>query len=251
MKARVLALVIGGVVALFGVMAVVLYARAADSRAVAGAQPQPVYVSQKVVPAGTSLAEAVKSGLLTRTNVPAQAKPAGALTEVTRDNEQQVAVTDIQAGEFILAGRFGAQAAGTKALQVPNGQVAVSAQLSDPARVGTFMTPGSRIVIYDTHDVLPGIDGSNLVGGVRTQVLLQDVLVIAMGNVPLVPVAEGGPAAAGANPATILVTVALPPEDATRLVHGIQTGRLYAGLRGADAKVDLSASVSDSSLFAK
>ncbi len=248
MKARVLALVVAGAIILVGVSAVVLYARAADSRALAGAQPQAVYVSQKMVPAGTPLATAVSSGLLARTNISAQAKPAGALTEVTKDNEQQVAVTDIQPGEFILAARFGTQSSGTKALQVPNGQVAVSAQLSDPARVGAFMTPGSRIVIYDTHDVAGGADGKT---SVQTQVLLQDVLVIAMGNTPLVPVGEGSPASAPASASTVLLTVALPPEDATRLVHGIQTGRLYAGLRGTDAKVDLSSSVSDTSLFAK
>ena len=106
MKARVLALVVAGVVALFGVGAVVLYAQGADSRAVAGAMPQPVYVSQKLVPAGTVLGDAVTSGLLTRTNLAAGSKPAGALAEVTADNQQLVAVTDIQPGEYVLAARW-------------------------------------------------------------------------------------------------------------------------------------------------
>ena len=249
MKARVLALVVAGVVALFGVGAVVLYAQGADSRAVAGAMPQPVYVSQKLVPAGTVLGDAVTSGLLTRTNIAAGSKPAGSLADVTADNQQLVAVTDIQPGEYVLAARFGSQSSGTKALQVPNGQVAVAAQLSDPARVGASMTPGSRIVIFDTHEVAASADGKQP-GGTQTQVLLQDVLVIAVGNTSLTPVASGSaPDAAAA--ASVLLTVALPPEDATRLVHGIQTGRLYAGLRGTDVKVDLAGSVSDASLFAK
>jgi pilus assembly protein CpaB len=34
---------------------------------------------------------------------------------------------------------------------VPAGQVAVSLSLSDPGRVGTFVTPGSHIVLFDTY----------------------------------------------------------------------------------------------------
>jgi pilus assembly protein CpaB len=47
------------------------------------------------------------------------------------------------------------------------------------------------------------------------------------------------------------VTVALPPATAAKLVHGIQTGTLYAGLRGTDTKANLSQIVSDSTLFTK
>ena len=31
--------------------------------------------------------------------------------------------------------------------------VAVSVQLSDPARVGTFVTPGTRIAIFDSYQI--------------------------------------------------------------------------------------------------
>ena len=39
-----------------------------------------------------------------------------------------------------------------------------------------------------------------------------------------------GAGVAVAVPCAVIVTVAVRPEDATRLVHGIQTGRLYAVL---------------------
>lgn len=250
MKARVIALVLAAAVALLGVGAVVLYAQGANSRAVAGVQPQAVYVSQKLVPAGTALNAAVTQGLLSRTNVPAESKPVGALTDVSPANKDLVATTDIPAGEFVLAARFGTVASGSKAIEVPTGKVAVSAQLSDPAKLGSFMTPGSHIVIYDTHDVVAAGGATTA----ETQILLQDVLVIAVGDTSLTPVAAGSTgttSAASTSSTSVLVTVAVPPEDATRLVHGIQTGRLYAGLRGTDAKVDPAATVSDSSLFAK
>ena len=88
------------------------------------------------------------------------------------------------------------------------------------------------------------------VGGKQTRVLLDDVLVIAMGSATLTPPAatqgQAQPAAVGA-----LVTVALPPATAAKLVHGIQTGTLYAGLRGTDTKADLAQIVSDATLFGK
>jgi len=83
-------------------------------------------------------------------------------------------------------------------------------------------------------------------------VLLDDVLVIAVGSTSLTPVA-GADAGGQAPPAATggLVTVALPPATAAKLVHGIQTGTLYAGLRGTDTKANLSQIVSDSTLFTK
>jgi pilus assembly protein CpaB len=117
--------------------------------------------------------------------------------------------------------------------------------LSDPARVGAFVTPGSHIVIYDTY--VPVV-AAGAAGGKQTQVLLDDVLVIAVGSTSLTPPASGE---APAPAAGALVTVALPPATAAKLVHGIQTGTLYAGLRGTDTKAGLAQIVSDATLFSK
>jgi pilus assembly protein CpaB len=84
-------------------------------------------------------------------------------------------------------------------------------------------------------------------GTKQTRVLLDDVLVIAMGSATLTPTAAGQPPAAPGA----LVTVALPPATAAKLVHGIQTGTLYAGLRGTDTKADLAQIVTDATLFGK
>jgi pilus assembly protein CpaB len=71
-----------------------------------------------------------------------------------------------------------------------------------------------------------------------------------MGSTTLTPPAAGQGQAQGAAPGA-LVTVALPPATAAKLVHGIQTGTLYAGLRGTDTKTDLAQIVSDATLFSK
>ncbi|MGO4343455.1 Flp pilus assembly protein CpaB [Pedococcus sp. 2YAF34] len=259
MGRRIVAIFAAVAVALVGVAAVLLYARGADARAVASQQPTNVYVVQSVVPAGTTLKDAVQNGLIIKTSVAAKGVPAGALSAVDGSNGGLYATTDIQPGEYVLAARFGTKPVGEKAIEVPAGMVAVSLTLPDPARVGTFVTPGSKVVLFDTYTPVAGSasssksTGSAAAVGLSTRVLLDDVLVIAMGEASLTPAqtttADGEPAPAPVRGA--LMTVALSPADAARLIHGIQTGSLYAALRGTDAKIDLGKVVSEASLFSK
>lgn len=246
MGRRILAVLAAAMVALIGVVAVVIYAKGADARAVAGQQPQTVFVAEQLVPSGTTAADAVAKGLIVATKVAAKGLPAGALAGVDEATGKLVALTDIAPGEFVIAGRFGTTPMGQKVIQVPDGQVAISLTLSDPARVGAFVTPGSHIVIYNTYTPAAGASKDAAAGGRATRVLLEDVLVIAMGSTTLTPPADGQAQALGA-----LVTVALPPATAAKLVHGIQTGTLYAGLRGTDTKADLAQIVSDTTLYTK
>lgn len=249
MGRRVMAVLAAMLVGLIGVAAVLLYAKGADSRAVADQRPQTVFIAQALVPSGTTAAAAVAKGLMVPTQVAAKGVPVGAMTTVDAVNGKLVALTDIAAGDFVVASRFGTTPKGQKAIQVPDGEVAISVLLSDPARVGTFVTPGSRIVLYDTYVPAAGAKGAAAAGR-ETRLLLDDVLVIAVGSTSLTPAAaadgQAPPAAAG-----VLVTVALPPDTAAKLVHGIQTGALYAGLRGTDAKASLGQIISDSTLFTK
>ncbi|GAB3065666.1 Flp pilus assembly protein CpaB [Phycicoccus sp. Root563] len=257
MGRRLVAIFAAALVALVGVTAVLLYARGADARAVAAQQPTSVYVVKSLVPSGTTLKDAVQNGLIIKTSVAAAGVPVGALAGVDGSNGGLYATTDIQPGEYVLSDRFGVKPVGEKAITVPAGMVAVSVQLSDPARVGTFLTPGSKVVLYDTYS--PAATGSGNSGtqaaatGQSTRVLLDDVLIIAMGQASLTPAAApaDGQDAAPAPVLGALMTVAVTPADATRLVHGIQTGTLYAALRGTDAKIDLGKVVSEASLFSK
>lgn len=262
MGRRIVAIFAAVAVALVGVAAVLLYARGADARAVASQQPTNVYVVQSVVPAGTTLKDAVQNGLIIKTSVAAKGVPAGALSAVDGSNGGLYATTDIQPGEYVLAARFGTKPVGEKAIEVPAGMVAVAVALPDPARVGTFITPGSKVVLYDTFTPVQANTSSSSSSNAAnaaaataqtTRVLLDDVQVIAMGEASLTP-AQTTTADGEAAPAPVrgaLMTVALSPADAARLVHGVQTGTLYAALRGTDAKIDLGKVVSEASLFSK
>lgn len=258
MGRRIVAIFAAALVALLGVVAVLMYARGADSRAVASQHPASVYVVKSIVPAGTTLKDSVQSGLIIKTSVAAKGVPLGALSGVDGSNGGLFALSDIQPGEYVLADRFGTKPVGQKAIDVPAGLVAVSIALADPARVGTFLTPGSKIVLFDTYTPTEtgaktgSTSGTAKVISQQTRVLLDDVLVIAMGEASLTPAQAPAGEDKAENTAPVagaLMTVAVTPADANRLVHGIQTGNLYAALRGTDAKVDLGKVVSEASLF--
>ena len=259
MGRRVIAVFAAAVIALLGVVSVLLYARGADARAVEANQPSVVYVSKALIPSATTLKDAVRGGLLVKTTVPAKGLPAGALTQVTDANNNLLALTDIAPGEYVLESRFGTTPVGTKAIEVPAGMVAVSVQLTDPARVGSFVTPGTRIAIFDSYKIKAiGDDAKSKalndadVNG--TSVLLDDVLVIAMGDAALNPGSQAAPSQGDAKKEqaaapSFLVTVAVTPTNAARLIHGINNGQLYAALRSADLKMGTTPRVDDLNIF--
>ena len=252
MGRRILAITAAAVIALIGAVLVLLYARGADNRAVAAASPTTVYVSNAVVPAGTTLKEAVRLQQITETKVAERSLPAGALTTVDDTNSALVALTDIPPGQYVLAAAFGETPMGEKALQVGAGKLAVSVQLSDPARVGTFVTPGSYLTIFMTYKMKQLNDTKQAqvfndqdVKG--TSVLLDNIKVIAMGDASLTPqpTASTDGEQQQQNAPSFLVTLEVTPEQATRLVHGINNYTLYAGLRGSEVKVDPNLNVND------
>jgi pilus assembly protein CpaB len=254
MGRRILAISAAAVIALIGAVLVLFYARGADNRAVAAASPTTVYVSNAVVPAGTSLKEALRLQEITETKVANRALPAGALTTVDDTNSALVALTDITPGQYVLAAAFGETPLGEKALQVGAGKLAVSVRLQDPARVGSFVTPGSFITLFMTYK-LKQLDTSkeaqvfNDQDVKGTSVLLDNIKVIAMGDASLTPAQQpegtDGEATQTEGEASFLVTLEVTPEQAARLVHGINNYTLYAGLRGSEVKVDPNLAVND------
>lgn len=264
MGRRIIAIFAAAVIALVGVASVLIYARGADARAVEAQQPVTVYVAKEKIAAGTVLKDALREGLIVKTQVATAGRPAGALTQVNDTNSALLAMTDIQAGEYLQSARFGTTPTGTKAIEVPAGMVAVSVQLSDPARVGTFVTPGTHLAIYDSYKIKSigtderskAINSADLRG---TSLLLGDVLVIGMGQSALTPGnapqasdnkdSKSGMASAQNDVASFLVTVAVTPSDATRLIHGINNGELYAALLGSDLKLSTVPRVDDLNIF--
>jgi len=224
MKKPIIPVLIAILLAIGAGVAVYAFARSADERAVAQQQPVPVLVSAALVPAGTTLQTALEDGLIEQSVVPQALRPVSALTGVTQSTAALVATADLPAGQVILDGAFAADLPDIAPIDIPDGQLAVSILLEAPAKVGTFLRPGSSIAVYDTASL-----GSDQAGGTEvlaTRAILDKVVVLAIG-----PVTESGEDSAGDGAwDQTLVTVAVDDAQAARLIHGAQTGSLYLAL---------------------
>jgi pilus assembly protein CpaB len=238
MGRRVIAIVAALFVALLGVVGVVIYAQAADGRAVQGQATQSVYIAKADVPMGTTAAAAANQQLIVCENVIVKGVPQGALTAITPDIAKLVATSSILPGEIVLASRFGAVSDVATSQVIPPGKIAITVSLADPQRIAPLLAPRSHIVIFDTFDGKPA--GSAATTKVTT-ILLSDVEVIGVGDQTAQPAASAaaGQSAPQAAGNVALVTLALSPADAQMVVHAVQIGHLlYGGLLGSDVKVD-------------
>jgi pilus assembly protein CpaB len=244
-----MAIVAALTIALLGVVGVVVYAQAADGRAVAGQATQAVFIAKAEVPMGTSAADAVSQALIVQQNVVVKGVPQGALKTVTADIGKLVATSTILPGEIVLASRFGALTSVAETQAIPPGKIAITVTLTDTQRIAPLLTPQSHIVIFDT---LGGKAGGSATTPEETRILLPDVQVIAVGSQTAQPAqsaAAGQSSQQGAGNAA-LITLAVSPADGQLLVHAVQTGNLlYGGLIGSGTKVDPKSVVTDATIL--
>lgn len=243
MKRPVIPILIAIVLALAAGAAVYFYARSAEDRALASQQPVTALTSTTVIPMGTTLGQAEAEGLVTATQVPEDLRPADALASVNAANRDLVALTDIPAGQILLAPAFGAAPTQVAALRVPDGLMAVTVLLEDPGKVGSFLRPGSQVAVFDT--VARPSDEAGLPMVFSTRPLIDRVEVLAVGAVT----EEQEAAATAEDWSARLVTLAVDQKQAERLVHGTHTGVLTLALLGQDTTLTPSLGVNDADLF--
>ena len=262
MNRRVLAVILAVVLAFAGTAAVSAYVKGADRRAVEGQQTVAVYVTAKDVPAGTTAQQAVDNRLIVQETIAKKGVPSDALTTVSPDNAGLVATSDITAGEIVLASAFSTEAATPGVVALPAGDMAVSIELNDPARVGTFLQVGSEIAVFDTFNVQEANKSGVTPAGDHlqdrheytraTRLLLPRVKVLGIGA-STTKSADGQSTSSGTNTqvSTALVTVAVNQLEAEKLIHGIQTGTLYFALLNTQSVVTPSNGVDDRQLFSQ
>ena len=192
---------------------------------------------------------------------------AGALQDRDLDDDLR-AVGEIVPGEIVLAERFDDEVAVEGRLVVPEGKLAVTVELTDPAKVGQFLTVGSQITVFDTFNVQEADADDLTPAGDRlqerheytraTRVLLPEVEVLAVGqtttkqttNDPSLAAEQAGAQQQVTTTQTVtLVTVAVDQAQAEKLVHGINTGTLYFALRSGDIDVVVGKGTNDRRLF--
>ena len=234
MQSRVLAILIAVVLALVATAAMVVYVNGADRRALAGQQPTFVWVAVKPIPQGMSGEDAQINKLIDRVPVPARNALKNRVLSLDQLRNRSAAV-NIPAGEQLLLERWvGAEdVPGRQLLSIPEGHQAVSVGVDLVRQVAGFVTPGDRVNVAVT---MP--EGGE--GGDKTQYVLQDVRVLAVGATALTrssTQANGGRVNQGKGSQTLTaVTLAVANKDVKPVIFAAEKGSIYLTLLPPNAE---------------
>lgn len=236
MGRRTLLLIAALVVAALGTTGVFLYVNGVDKRAGAGYDLVESLVATAPIEVGTTAQQAQDSGALELREFLAKSlKGLTPLSDISGIADK-VALAPIAVGEPIVAGQFG-DLGSSSALPIPEGKLAVSVQLDDPARVAGFVGPGSNVAVFLTTSEISGPNA----GEESTRVLLPMVGVIAAGQTTMVTKTTGtGDTAQTEQIPKAILTLALDQTEAQKIVYGSQHGQMYFALLGAQSKVNKS-----------
>ena len=167
--------------------------------------------------------------------MPKSSVPSDALSEISSELDKLVVMSNVAAGQVLLAANFGDSTRATSGLPLPEGKMAVTVETGVPEQVAGYVQPGAQIVMFLTYDLL---DSNGKKSGIqRTRVLLPRVEVLAVGTYQ--PNRNGtsangtsanGNASGNRTTSSLLVTLAVNQQEAERLIEGQAHGSLYLGL---------------------
>lgn len=243
MDRRRVLLIAAVLVALIGTALVLLYVRGADSRAEQRFETVEVLKAVAPIESGESIDQAAANGKLALQIVSQGDVLPNAQSDIS-GLSGLVATVRIYPGEQIISDKFGGQAEASSPLQIPRGQLAVSINLTDPARVAGFVNPGSEVAVFLTSVLLE-------TGEPYTRVLLPRVTVLGVGSTT--PTATTTTTAEGAQttealPRT-LMTLAVDQADAQKVLFASSNGDLAFGLLTGNSTVRPDAGISAGDLF--
>jgi pilus assembly protein CpaB len=263
MKRSVIAVAVAAVLAMLGCLAVLVYVRGADSRALAGKHAVSVLVATKRIPAGTTGSQIRSGGYVEAVSMPQSSVPVDAMSSVSSSLDKLAVNADVAPRQLLLRGSFAAPTTTTGGLALPDGKIAVSVAAQGPAN--TFVRPGANIAIFDSFSTNPSSnipDGEKLASGAGvnqiTRVLLPRVEVIAVGDKTASSAAANTTASntdsssstdtsQGGDARTL--TVAVDQDEAERLIHAVLTGTLSYALLDENSDVKPGAGVNNNNLF--
>jgi pilus assembly protein CpaB len=240
MDRRKVLLIVAAVIAALGTLLVFLYVRGADSRADQRYSAVQVLRVVKTIAPGESVEAAQAAGKIETSSVSQKDLIPGALS-ATDPVAGKVAVGAIYPGEQLLSSNFGATSV-TTGLSIPKGKIAVSINLSDPARVAGFVNPGDKVAIF--------MNGTGPAGP-YSRLLLPNIQVIGAGTTTMVATTTTTPAGAQTTdqlPKTLL-TLAVTQSEAERILYASGNGSLSFGLMNTDSQVATSKGVTFANLF--
>lgn len=229
MGRRSVLLIVAALIAAAGTALVLLYVQGINSRATAGLEPVKVLTATGQIEAGETLAAAQAAGKVDLIEWPS-AKVLPAAVSSVQGLEEKVALTTIFPGEQVIADKFG-ESGDQDVIGLPKGKLAISVQLTDPARVAGFVRPGANVAVFLTGQP-PATSAEGTAPSPTTKLLLPKVEVVAVGQTtvrPTTTTTAGGTETTEQIPTTIL-TLAVSQEEAERVLVSGQGGTLAFGL---------------------
>lgn len=240
MDRRKALLAVAAVIAALGTLLVFLYVRGADNRADERYGAVQVLRVVKEITPGETVEAAQAAGKIETSSVSQKDLLPDALT-ATEPVAGKVAVAAIYPGEQLISSKFGATGTGT-GLTIPKGKIAISVNLSDPARVAGFVNPGDKVAIF-----MNGSAG----GGTFSRLLLPNVQVIGAGTTTVVATTTTDSTGAQTSeqlPKTLL-TLAVTQSDAERVMFASGNGELAFALMNKDSQIAISKGITEANLF--
>ncbi len=257
MRRKLVMIVAALVCGVLGTALLVNFVKGAESRALEGKQLVDVYVARSQIPSGTSVEEMIRLDLIGQTQVPAEVRPGSAIVSLDQI-AGKVSATDIIAGEQLVLGRFievGEFDSRPSTVEVPNGMVEITIPTSADRVLGGLITPGERLMLIATFPPENYDENQTIVGGVpvtlpdavtevvavpaTTHVLMHKVLLTEV-QVDTLPVARdetqvsGPPGPILSSSSSVVLTVALTPADAERLVYAMEFASLWFAAEDSD-----------------
>lgn len=193
-----------------------LYILSYQERLSGANQLVPVYVAKGEIASGTSYSEINNQKLLELKEFPKGSIPNGALTPDVNLDPNFKTRGVLASGQILISNYFSAETTPDVGIVIPKGMLAVTVSIDDVSRVGNFVSPGSRVVVFTTS--------ANNSGASVTKILLPEALVIGVGTETIKNAVSGMP-----TPSP-LVTVALIPSDAQRLILASKTSEITLAL---------------------
>lgn len=280
MRRRVIALVAALALAGVGTVVLVSFVRSAEDRAGAGEAEVTAWrvspLAEAPLGSGTRVGEAVEAGLLEEASVDQDSVPLGYVTTV-EDKLDKLLLVDVAPGEILADTKLGdvvvddsrAGNVDVPVVEIPDGYVQVPVRFEPEQALGGLIQPGNEVAVIATFQdyivtsstevtvgedgvVLPdaaGADGSGEQSGAATDVLLDRALVSAV-QTDVAPVfQEEGSDAVLTPPTEFLITFAVSPEDAKRLVYAASQGKLWLAYSGDTVEPDEAGIISLSNVF--
>ncbi|MHA7281429.1 Flp pilus assembly protein CpaB [Arthrobacter sp. TMS2-4] len=231
MKSRLLAGVAAVVLALIGAMMLYGYAQGAEARAVEGLEPVDVLVVATVVPAGTPAEELMP--FLTTKSLPATAVGESALRDL-ESSAGKITAVELMPGEQLIAERLvdPDDAAVTGSVDVPEGLQEVSFTIEPDRAVGGKIAPGDTIGMFISLET-GGLEEEPDVS--TTKLALHKILVTSVQRAPTAvavdpaadPEVQARAEAEALPSGSLMLTVAVDTDQATRIVHANQNATLW------------------------